>query len=390
MFSVSSKRVLRCIILTVVLTGMLSCAPSSVPSATSDPVQAGIQRTLDRYVQAYDQNDEPLLQRLIDPSNRPFRRFIVTRFEAFQSSSQHGQHLLPLHVLSIEPRTDGFMLAHIQASDTSNTNWLFRQIGTDWLLTEPTVEQIGKPKHITHGRFTFVTYPWADDVNARIITLMDQAQQQVVNQLGKDASQPVTIDIKPIYGLTPFENSFYVAYYSPAQSNTKPDRIEVFAPNSYLFGFYDPTVGWEQSLQTTLTHEYTHMVHMRAFKNVGYLTTWMPEGLAEYIAHNANAAVVGDAVRAGTIIPIIDKQSPVYKQDLMHMTTLEKDRGLSYGLAQSLVRYIIEEHGGLPAFWSLAAAYDESQNLDKALQKSLHLSYDAFDQGWRAWLEATY
>jgi len=132
------------------------------------------------------------------------------------------------------------------------------------------------------------------------------------------------------------------------------------------------------------------MVHTRAFKNVGYLTTWMPEGLAEYIAHNSNTAIVREAVRVGTIIPIIDKQSPVNKQDLMHITTLEKDQDVSYGFAQSLVRYVIEERGGLPAFWSLAAAYDETQDLDKALQKSLHLKYDEFDRGWRAWLHATY
>jgi hypothetical protein len=324
MFTTTSKRVLHCILLTLILIGVQACAPSSVVPPTTkpitDPVQAGIQKTLDRYIQAYDQNDSHLLQQLVDPINLPFRRFILTRFDNFQSSFQHGRGLLPLRILSAQSRAGGFTLAHIQADTGSTTDWLFRQTGTDWLLSEPTVEQIGAPKRIVHGRFTFVTYPWADDVNATIITLMEQAQEHVVRQLGKDAPQTLTIDIKPIYGLTPFENSFYVAYYNPGRSKTGPDRIELFAPNSYMFGFYDSTVGWEQLLQTTLTHEYTHMVHTRVFNNVGYLTTWMPEGLAEYIAHNSKTALVREAVRGGTIIPIIDTQSPVNKQDLMHMT----------------------------------------------------------------------
>jgi hypothetical protein len=74
----------------------------------------------------------------------------------------------------------------------------------------------------------------------------------------------------------------------------------------------------------------------------------------------------------------------------MHMTLLAKDRELAYSFAHSLVAYVIEKYGGLPAFWRLATAYDETHNLDKALQKSLHLTYDEFDRGWRAWLRATF
>jgi DNA topoisomerase-1 len=78
--------------------------------------------------------------------------------------------------------------------------------------------------------------------------------------------------------------------------------------------------------------------------------------------------VVSLAVAADEIIPIIDDVTPVYKQDLMHMESLNQDVGLAYGLAHSLVIYITDKYGGLDGFWKLARAYDTVQNLDKALQ----------------------
>lgn len=365
-------------------------APQPTPSPTQDAIRAGIQQTLDRYVQAYNQNDAALLQRAIDPRNLPFRRFIRTRFDEYQASFRQGRPLPAFHAVSVEPRSDGFVLAHLQVERGNAADWLFRQVGREWLLSEPTVEQIGKPVKIERGSFTFVTYPWADDVNARIIDLMERARQHVVSRLGKQPTQRATVEIKPIYGLTPYDNPFYVAYYSSNRNPAGPDRIEIFTPNSFNFGFYDPEDGWEQSLEIILRHEYTHMVHTRSFDHAGYLTTWMSEGLAEYVADNPGIARVRTALRAGVIIPIVDRQSAVQKQDLMHIPTLNKDRDLGYAFAQSLVRYTVEQYGGLDAFWRLARAYDESQSLDTALRTALHVPYDQFDRDWRAWLKKTF
>jgi hypothetical protein len=95
-------------------------------------------------------------------------------------------------------------------------------------------------------------------------------------------------------------------------------------------------------------------------------------------------------VRSDRIIPIKDTSGVVNKQDLEHLTILEKDVSLSYGLAVSLVDYIVETHGGMDGWWKLVGAYDKSQNLDKALREAFGIGYDEFDQGWRAWLKQKY
>lgn len=74
----------------------------------------------------------------------------------------------------------------------------------------------------------------------------------------------------------------------------------------------------------------------------------------------------------------------------MHMTTLNVDRSLAYGLAYSLVAYTIDTYGGMDGFWKLARSYDTSKKLDKALQEAFDISYEEYDRGWREWLEVNY
>lgn len=166
-----------------------------------------------------------------------------------------------------------------------------------------------------------------------------------------------------------------------------PDRIMIYAPQSFLFGLVDPDVGWQRELENVLTHEYTHMAHVRSFDNAGRLATWMSEGLAEYVSESASITLAFEAVRTGDLIPIVDTESDVLnKQDLAHFYSLDKDVGLAYGEAQSVVAYIVETYGGLDAFWTLARTFDGTQDLDEALQAAFGVTYADFDAGWRGWL----
>ena len=80
------------------------------------------------------------------------------------------------------------------------------------------------------------------------------------------------------------------------------------------------------------------------------------------------------------------------KQDLEHLTLLEKssDVSLAYGFAYSLVAYINEKYGGMEGFWKVVEAYDKSQKFDLALQQAFGVTYEQFDQDWRAWLKENY
>ena len=87
----------------------------------------------------------------------------------------------------------------------------------------------------------------------------------------------------------------------------------------------------------------------------------MVEGLAEYVSdpNSARDRGVPLAVERDQIIPIVDTSGQVNKQDLEHLTILEKDRSLAYGLSASLVDYINETYGGMDGFWKFAAAYHQ-------------------------------
>jgi hypothetical protein len=44
----------------------------------------------------------------------------------------------------------------------------------------------------------------------------------------------------------------------------------------------------------------------------------------------------------------------------------------------------------MESFWKLAKAYDQTQDMDKALQDTLGISYEQFDASWREWLKEDY
>jgi hypothetical protein len=217
---------------------------------------------------------------------------------------------------------------------------------------------------------------------------MEQARTNVLQRLGKVPDERALVTIKPIFGLgSPVASDMRASYLRSSQGL----RIDLFAPGSYPFGFYDPAVGWERSLEATLTHEYTHLATDLSFIPLGRMSGWMREGLAEYVAGIRHQEKLRKIVPAGRIIPIIDTASPtLQKQDLQHFDALVADQEDAYALAYTLVAYIAERHGGLDGFWKLAQAYDQRPDLDAALQQAFGVTYTQFDTDWRAWLKATY
>src|SRR5262249_47746815 len=118
---------------------------------------------------------------------------------------------------------------------------------------------------------------------------------------------------------------------------------------------------------------------------------WMTEGLAVYVSEDTSYdPSVRAAVQTDKIIPIVDTSNPTQPQDLEHLSILEKNRALGYGLAKSLILYIDERYGGLDAFWKYDQAYSAEQKVPPALEKAFGITYDQFDKDWRAWLKQKY
>jgi hypothetical protein len=382
----------RVVVVTVEVAIPTTPAPTPTPTVEGTPtaieIKRGIQQAVDLYARAYNENKLDLLKQAVDQTNLPFRRLVQTRFEDFQKSFLQGQYDFDFTVADVQPREHGFVLAHLTTSGGGVTDWLFRQMDGRWVLSEPTVEQVGKVKQIETDHFIFNTYPWADDINGKVIELMENARKRVIDRLGQAPDDKALVDIMPSYGLRPGDDPSAAAYYDQRSRNVDQDRILIYAPQSYLFGYYNHDLGWESDLEDVLTHEYTHLVHNRSFDNAGKLADWMVEGLAEYVSEAASEYELYEAVKNDHIIPIVDQTSSIMqRQDLGHMYTLKDDVSLAYALAHSLVVYIDQKYGGLDAFWKLARAYDKHQDMDEALRDAFNVSYEEFDAGWRKWLK---
>lgn len=365
----------------------ITATPGHTPTPALADAQAGIQLALDTYARAYNDNDPALLAEAVDQTNPPFRRIVKSRFNAYQNSSYAGQGNFEYEVLSVQTMPNDFVLAHLREEDGWLTDWLFRSVDGRWVLSEPTREQLGEPYTVETDHFVFTLYPWAEADNQTVMDLMDDARAIVQKRLGVVPTETAHIYIYPGYTLTPDNPMSALALYSSGDARAR-NLIEVYAPHSFAFSFYEAERGWEDTLLTTLAHEYTHMAHRRNFDNAGQLAGWMVEGLAEYISDDPNGvAYACYSVRAGYFIPIIDDSGATRKQDLMHLQLLDADVGLAYTLSHSLVTYIVEEHGGLEGFWALARAYDDSQNFDKVLQATFDMDYATFEKQWLAWLK---
>jgi len=366
------------------------------PAATLDDatIQAAIQTTLDDYAQAYNKNDVELLKSTVDQNNAPFRRLVEERFNTYQESIFGGQIGWQFTLKGIEHRDLGFVQAHVDRQDGMRGDWLFRQVGDRWLLSEPTEKQLGERYTFESEHFTFLAYHWADDVNKQLADLMEKARAKVLGKLGTVPEEKYTINIRPIFGLTPPSSPNALAWYMAA-SKPKGDRMQINAPGNYQFGFYDSSSGWQPELFGTLAHEYTHLVHNRSFSQYYGLSDWTVEGLAEYVSDNPRAGEVSAAVASDKIVPIVNRDNLTAPQDLDHLTLLNQDVSLGYGLAYSLVAYIADTYGGIDGFWKFcgamrAASGTGEARYDKALQSAFGVTYKEFDAGWRAYLKQKY
>ncbi|WP_129626159.1 hypothetical protein [Candidatus Oscillochloris fontis] len=371
-----------------------SAAASTSAAPDESTIMAAIQATLDDYARAYNRNDLALLQSTVDQSNTPFRRLVEERFTTYQESMFGGGGGWQFSVTAIEERDLGFVLAHIDGSGSQRYGWLFREVDGAWLLSEPTAKQLGETIKLESEHFTYRTYAWADDINPRIMELMEQSYQIVTTRLGREIDFKPTVDIRPIFGITPPQPASALAYY---RSGNRPreDRMVIFAPNSFAFGYYDASKGWDGELGETLTHEFTHLINERAFMPVSTMRDWMFEGLAEYVSDSPRASQVSAAVASNQIIPILDTSGSTNPQDLDHLYLLERDVSLAYGLSYAMVAYIDTELGGLEKFWELAETMNKTagtgvERYDRALQSVFGMSFAEFDAGWRAYLKQNY
>src|SRR5215203_4587114 len=159
---VSSTPTLQPVTPTVV-TPTQAAVNTIVPEFSDEDIKASIQQSLDIYAEALTNNKPELLDRVIDQENKPFRRIVRSRFDEFQSSYIGGQVEFEYSLIDITRRDYGFVIAHFSTNSGLEAQWPFRYSNATWVISEPTVEQIGQPITTETEHFTFTSYPWAED-----------------------------------------------------------------------------------------------------------------------------------------------------------------------------------------------------------------------------------
>ncbi len=350
-------------------------------------IKAGIQKALDDYNAGLAKNDKSRFMASIDPNSNLLRESTFSDFDFLQTLGFPQTVRLGMKVAEIKVMAEGLVLTRIiRDRDGWIANWYFRKVEDRWVITEPTLKETGSPQTFEKGNYTYKTYPIAEDVNGEYIALMENARVHVQKDLGKAPEGKVKISVFPAAAMSPYATGDLSGWYiSPNPQGT--DDIYILAPTTYFFGFYDPKTGWEPDIETLLTHELARIAYVRSFGNPGQGVDWFFEGLPEYVAGYDQMPYVKDAVQSDTIIPILDPSGK--KVDLAHFASLQNGP-LAYGLAESLVTFIVEKYGGLETFWALTKSYDETQDIKTAIQETLDISYEDFDAAWRTWLKAEY
>ena len=352
-------------------------------------IKARIQSTLNDYNAALEKHDETLFMSSVDQENQAVKGLFSAFYNDIESAGYPNMAELGMTLIDIEQINQDLVLAHIRRDrDGWQADWFFRGSDAKWVISEPTATEAGAPLTTISGNYTVMTYPITHDLNGSILPLIAKAQENLLKEIGGTPTGKVTITVYPSVSLSPLGGDA-LSGWSINPSEDSPDNIDMMSPTSWSFGFYDPGVGWESDFERLLTLELARITYVRNFGNPGQGIDWFFEGLVEYIAGSDEMPEVSAAVRNDTITPIIDTSSADKKIDLAHFENLDNLR-LAYGLSESLVTFIVEQYGGIEAFWALAKAYDRYQDMDQALQAALGIGYEQFDTSWREWLKADY
>ncbi len=375
--------------------------PASAPIAggagtelSDEELTAALQETADLWGQAFADADPELLVQAIDPKSPSLLRTQQARLKTISESIGASTREWNGEIVNITRREHGYVQAHVDTGDIRR-GFTFKEVNGKWLLSEPTRAELGKRVKVETDHFIIQYYPWDQAISDEIIKMMEEVHTTIIGKLGSGPDTKSLVQLIPTYQAAPgLSSGNYLAFYrrgSGARLGSK--EMVINTPDSFGFGAYDGAAGWQADLEATLAHEYVHLVNDCCFTPIARMNGWMIEGFAEHISDGpiSRQGEVALAVQNDAIIPIQDTSGErVEKQDLEHLTLLDQDISLAYGLSSSLVNYIVENYGGLDGWWKLIGDFDQTQNFDQSLQNVLGITLAEFEQGWKDDLKKRY
>ncbi len=128
----------------------------------------------------------------------------------------------------------------------------------------------------------------------------------------------------------------------------------------------------------TIIHELTHvLVGRNAFTCIGFIPTWLNEGLAVYSEGGPDSSMQAQldiAIRDNTLFPIRSLGG--------NFSEIPEKALLSYGQSYSVVKYMLETYGQ-EKMNQLLTALSDAEPVDDALVRTYGVDTDGLDTQWR-------
>lgn len=372
-------------------------APAPLPVVQATPpapadveaIRLSVQATMNLYSEMRKSGDDTLLAQIVDERNTSFLQVVREELKEWRALARQNR-LRPANYIvdDIRPMLNGFYQADIvvkfprfreSGSGSAEANWIFRQVGDRWLLTEPLTEELGPRSNYQTEHFNFRYYAWDADQIERVGRIFEAAYAVDVAKVGFSASDMLTVSVTPTYQAEPRLNVRALASYSRGSVST---AFRVRAPGSYGFGLY-PRDEADTTLQGTLQHEYGH--HLTYTRMAGRpIKQWMNEGLSDWLMEDFQRRLILTAFNDDQLgTDLLDWAEARFDEGNKAPT---REVNIAYALGANAVRYMIEERGGLDQFWALADRNAQTRDFNQSVQDVFGQSWPEFQVAYRAWL----
>lgn len=205
-----------------------------------------------------------------------------------------------------------------------------------------------------------VTVFWygRDNLGNQLLEQTEKSLGEVKNLLGLTQSKPIRV-------------VFYQSWadMQPAVADRWGDQQVVSL--GVAMNMQTAVLFLHSSWEETLTHELTHVLTSQLMEGpYDRLPFWLSEGLATYTE---------GSTREGT-------QNPLSIGLLSSGPTRAQDIGPAYAQAQSIVTFLIQEHGGEERIRELLTTMGQGETVDNALLSVYGFDRTELEKRWRAWV----
>jgi hypothetical protein len=255
--------------------------------------------------------------------------------------------------------------------------WIITLEGGRQLETEPRqffyIDNRHDWQEITEGMVSIYYYDGGSQFGSTAMDVTTRTLERFGADFDVHLEEPINV---VIYGS--------VGEFQDALPYNSPEWIGGFADpgQNLIVAGIRPGDGAAAEMGRMLTHEAVHLMVYQATRNpFNSAPRWLDEGLAityQEIQEQRFRRILDLAVDEGRLIPV---------RALRSSFPTDPDLAIqSYAQSQSIVEYLIDEHG-YESVSRLLGTYRTGVSHEEAVQQALGMSLDELDAAWKEWLE---